>query len=513
MKKNFNIRNKEISTISLSSKVAKNKGKNPNGNYASIGKITWTHRQPSERKPYSINVASSLVAIFDGLILLGTGAFIYWYYVGLGIPIFWNYSFVIILVTITVIIGLTLSDLYSGSTIFSPRPDLHKILGVWVMIFMLFLTIGVGLKVSEQFSRVWCFSWFLSSALLICLERYLCSLLVRRWAKAGRLSRKLVIVGSGEQAKRFLAQLKSEKEPWISLVGVFDDRKGRVGPSFMGLPFLGNLDDLMDYTRKNHVDDIVVTLPWSADKRLLEIIRRLEELPVTVSLCSDLAGIISLRPSFSSIGGVPMLCVVNKPLKGWGYFLKEVEDKFLGIFFMVILSPLLLFIALAIKLESDGPVLFRQKRHGFNNKEFMVTKFRSMYHRRPPEDGVPQAKRNDSRVTRVGAFLRRTSLDELPQLMNVIVGTMSVVGPRPHAVEHNEEYCKFINSYFARHRVKPGITGWAQVNGLRGETQLPAKMKARYDYDVHYIENWSVLFDIKILIMTVFVVASQKNAY
>jgi Undecaprenyl-phosphate glucose phosphotransferase len=487
-----------------------------------LGKATATLKRKPEKSDlglerkgvaYSMNIASSLVAVSDALVLLGTGVFICWYYLGFANPIFWDYCLVMVLVTTAVIFVLAQSDLYSGCAVFNPKIHFYKILGVWAVTFMVFLAVAFGLKVSEQFSRVWCFSWFVSSAFLICLERYLCFLLVQRWARAGLLSRKLVIVGAGEQARRFLTQLKNQNEPWISLGGVFDDRKKRIGPSFMGLPVLGNMNDLMDYVRKNRVDDIVITLPWSADKRLLEIIRRLEELPVTVSLCSDLAGFMSLRPSFSSMGGVPMLGVVNKPMNGWGYFLKGVEDKVLGSLLLLILSPVMLLIALAIKLESDGPVLFRQKRHGFNNKEFLVTKFRSMYHGRPPEKGAQQATRNDPRVTRVGAFLRRTSLDELPQLLNVMAGTMSVVGPRPHPIELNEEYCKTINSYFARHRVKPGITGWAQVNGLRGETEDPQKMQARYDYDVHYIENWSVLLDLKILVMTVFVVLSQENAY
>ena len=462
----------------------------------------------------SLKFLSALIVLSDLLILLVTGFFICWFYVGKGFPLFGNYSLAIIIVTTTVILAFSQADLYSGKAIFNPRVYLQKMLGIWAVTFMVFLAIVIGLKVSVQFSRVWFFAWFFSSALLICVGRLICSFLIRRWSRAGGFSRKLVIVGSGEQAKRFLTQLNYVKEPWISLVGVFDDRKERIGVSFMDLPVLGNLDDLMYYSRKNRVDDIVVTLPWSADKRLLEIIRRLEELPVTVSLCSDLAGFLSLRPKFSSMGGVPMLGVVNKPLNGWNYFLKEVEDKFLALLFLFIFSPLLLLIALAIKFESNGPVIFRQKRYGFNNKEFSVFKFRSMYHQRSPEKGVPQAKRSDPRVTWVGAFIRRTSLDELPQLINVLNGTMSIVGPRPHAVAHNEEYSKVIGGYFARHRVKPGITGWAQVNGFRGETNTPDIMKARVQHDIEYIDNWSLMFDVIILFMTIpILVYGHKNAY
>jgi len=465
------------------------------------------------KKSHSMEMAEGIVAITDLLILLSAGCAICWSYVGWDNANFKFYALGIIIPALMVVVVFKKMGLYQIASLSSPMSIFPKIIGILAVIFLVFMAIAFSLKVSEHFSRVWCFSWFLSSSLLVCLGRYLYSFLFWRWARSGRFSKKLVIVGSGDQAKRFLAQLKGRKEPWINLAGIFDDRNKRIGLSFMGLPVLGNLDDLMDYSRKNRVDDIVVTLPWSAGKRILEIVRRLEELPITVSLCSDLAGFMSLRPSFSSMGGVPMLNVVNKPLNGWSYALKGIEDKLLGLFLLIMALPLTLVIALAIKLESDGPVLFRQKRHGFNNKEFFIFKFRTMLHGRQPEEGVPQAKLNDSRVTRVGAFLRRTSLDELPQLLNVMGGTMSLAGPRPHAVEHNEKYCKIINSYFSRHRVKPGITGWAQVNGFRGESQTPEKIQSRYDYDVHYIENWSLMLDIRILMMTVSSVISQENAY
>ena len=210
---------------------------------------------------------------------------------------------------------------------------------------------------------------------------------------------------------------------------------------------------------------------------------------------------------------MPCLSVFEKPISDWNYVLKLIEDKLLGSIILLLNLPLLGIIALAIKLDSPGPVLFKQNRYGFNNELFEVFKFRTMFVDRPPEEGVPQATRNDPRVTRVGNFLRRTSLDELPQLFNVIMGTMSLVGPRPHAVEHNEQYDSLIQGYSARHRVKPGITGWAQVNGSRGETDTTEKMLERVRYDVFYIENWSLFLDIRILIMTLFVALSQKNAY
>ena len=208
-----------------------------------------------------------------------------------------------------------------------------------------------------------------------------------------------------------------------------------------------------------------------------------------------------------------MLDVVAEPLAGWKFVVKALEDRILSAILLILVAPLMLVISVAIKLESTGPVLFRQGRYGFNNEVFPVYKFRTMRHDRPPEEGAPQARRDDPRVTRVGAFLRRASLDELPQLFNVLQGTMSLVGPRPHPVPLTEEYAAIIDGYFRRHRVKPGITGWAQVNGLRGETEIPEKMEARVEYDIYYIENWSLLFDLQILGMTVYAVCSLKSAY
>ena len=202
-----------------------------------------------------------------------------------------------------------------------------------------------------------------------------------------------------------------------------------------------------------------------------------------------------------------------KPLSGWRTVSKFIEDRVLATVLVVVASPLLLFIAAAIKLDSKGPVLFRQARFGFNNQVITVLKFRTMFHGRPPEKGVPQAKQDDPRVTRVGRILRHTSMDELPQIFNVLQGKMSLVGPRPHAVEHNEHYAAIIGGYFGRHKVKPGITGWAQINGLRGETETPDKMEARVKHDVYYIDHWSLLFDLYILAMTPYILLTNRNIY
>ena len=243
------------------------------------------------------------------------------------------------------------------------------------------------------------------------------------------------------------------------------------------------------------------------------MVGKLQTVAADVKLCPEEISLELPHLGYGEVAGIPMLKLSERPLSGWNVFAKALEDRILGMTILIGLSPLLLAIAAAIKLTSRGPVLFTQKRYGFNNNEFTVLKFRTM-HDAPEADGtVTQASRNDSRITPVGRFLRRTSLDELPQLINVIRGEMSLVGPRPHAVAHNEEYAAVINEYLSRHRVKPGITGWAQVNGFRGETATLDLMRQRVQHDLYYIENWSVLFDLRILVMTLFVGFVHRNAY
>ena len=259
---------------------------------------------------------------------------------------------------------------------------------------------------------------------------------------------------------------------------------------------------------------MIVALPWSAEQRILELLQQLRQVAVDVQLCPEAIGFRMVDRPVIHLGGVPMLAVFDRPLNGWNYVAKAIEDRVLAALILLLIWPLMVLIAIAVKLDSDGPVLFRQKRYGFNNNEIEVLKFRTMYHDAGGgERDVRQATRADSRVTRIGGLLRRTSLDELPQFFNVLEGSMSIVGPRPHAVTHNVKYAGMIQHYYGRHRVKPGITGWVQVNGLRGETDTPDKIEKRVAYDLYYIDNWSLLLDLKIIVRTLFVGFVSKNAY
>jgi Undecaprenyl-phosphate glucose phosphotransferase len=375
--------------------------------------------------------------------------------------------------------------------------------------------LAFALKISNQFSRVWAFSSWGIGFSLICIARLCAYYCIHRWAKAGLLTRNIAILGAGEHGRRLVQEIQRLDEPWNTVVGVFDDRSTRTLTGTVGYSVMGTVEDLCSFERDNRVDEIIVSLPWRAHDRLLGIIERIRELPVRVRIGPDFIGFRLSRRGFrcSTFCGAPTLEVVAKPITGWDFVVKLLEDKMIASLLIVLFLPLMALIAALIKLDSRGPVLFRQNRYGFNNQVFPMLKFRTMYHHPGAEQDVPQAQRDDPRVTRTGRWLRRTSLDELPQLFNVIQGTMSLVGPRPHAVPHNEQYAAIIHGYYARHRTKPGVTGWAQVKGFRGETEIPEKMKTRVELDIYYVEHWSLLFDLQILAMTPFAVFTRRNAY
>jgi Undecaprenyl-phosphate glucose phosphotransferase len=289
-----------------------------------------------------------------------------------------------------------------------------------------------------------------------------------------------------------------------------------LNPRLADYRFGGDLEALVQEARSGAIDDVVVALPWSEDERVMAIVSKLRELPVNVYLASDLIG---FRTEFRSppghFGALPVVQLVGRPMSGWDSVIKSLEDYVLASILVVASSPLLLAIAVAIKLDSRGPVLFRQKRLGFNNQVIDVYKFRSMHAEAGHAAHAAKTRQatRDPRVTRVGGFLRRWSLDELPQLFNVLNGTMSLVGPRPHALDHNEDFARQIRGYFARHRVKPGITGLAQVRGYRGATDTPEKLEGRVRNDIFYVDNWSLSFDVQILLRTFVICLVGKNAY
>ncbi len=404
--------------------------------------------------------------------------------------------------------------LYSINAIMRPVSRADDVLIALGTTFLFFFSIILSLDVTEGYSLA-SVSLAAASSFGAALVWRICACqALSRLSKAGLIGRSMAVLGAGEQGRRFLRWMRGTNPYFINVVGVFAAGEGPGPRAVEGHALLGDVETLFSFARAGRIDDVVIALPWNADETLTAAVEQLKELPINVYLATDLAGFeLAFRPAVGHLNALPMFEVVQRPISGWSSALKLAEDYVIAAIALVLLAPLMAVIALAIRLDTPGPVLFRQKRLGFNNEEFEVLKFRSMRHRAAPEARVAQATRGDPRVTRVGRVIRATSLDELPQLLNVLNGSMSLVGPRPHALDHNEEYGRAIRGYFARHKVKPGITGWAQVNGLRGETDTLEKMEKRITYDIYYAENWSLFFDIRILVMTVLVVFLQKNAY
>ncbi len=346
--------------------------------------------------------------------------------------------------------------------------------------------------------------WFFWTALILIAQRALVAAYVAHLEHCGALSEMIAVVGAGPLADNLVDYFAKADDSTVSIIGIFDDRKLR-GVQITNYP-IGTLDDLLELGRNKRVDRVIITLPWSADDRILQLVRKLKSLAVDILLCPDRIGFNLPRRAVDGIGGLPLLCVASKPLARWNSLLKRIEDLLLGGLILVLMSPVMLMVAIAIRLESPGPILFRQRRFGFNNSEIEVFKFRSMRHAEADPTGAAQTRRDDERVTRVGKFIRRFSLDEVPQLLNVMRGEMSLVGPRPHPVgmRTGEQLGhEIVEDYAHRHRVKPGITGWAQVNGYRGATHTPEQLRMRVVYDLHYIEHWTLLFDLRILAVTI----------
>lgn len=352
-------------------------------------------------------------------------------------------------------------------------------------------------------------------AIAMCLVRLGVHSLLISAAEHGSIARNIAVVGAGKSGQRLIAALRETREPWTRIIGIFDDRKVRLQQDKDALPVTGTVNDLITFARDNRVDEILVALPWSAEARLLGILEQLKVIPCNVRMAPDGISHHFRDTGFASVDGVPVYNIFRKPISESGALLKRLEDLIFGITILVMISPVMLLCAIAIKLDSKGPVLFRQNRYGYNNKLISVFKFRTMYHEKRDENCEIQTTKDDPRITRIGGFLRRTSLDELPQLFNVISGEMSLVGPRPHAINTKAAgrlFEEIVHEYAARHKVKPGITGWAQVLGWRGETDTEEKIRRRVECDLYYMEHWSLFLDIEILFRTLGVIRGE-NVY
>ncbi|MHB8474451.1 MAG: exopolysaccharide biosynthesis polyprenyl glycosylphosphotransferase [Sulfuricaulis sp.] len=378
------------------------------------------------------------------------------------------------------------------------------------------LALGGISQALNSFPHDWLVTWFATSLLLTSLTRVLMARYVRRLQHQGVLTEVIAVVGAGPVADRLVQALRQTRPETIELLGIFDDKI--IGATPSTIKPHGTLAQLLELGKTRKIDWILLTLPPTAEQRLLSMVQRLKALSVPIGLCPQHVGLTVPYRTIDYVGdNVPVSLLADRPIKRWAAVMKGGEDFLIGGIATLLLLPVLAIIALAIKLDSPGPVIFKQRRHAFNNHEFDIYKFRTMrLNAAAAVENLRQTSRHDDRVTRVGRFLRVSSLDELPQLFNVLKGDMSLVGPRPHAVNMRTEDRlghEITDIYVHRHRVKPGITGWSQVNGSRGAVDTTDQLHRRVELDLHYIENWSVLLDLKILALTCREVLKRTNAY
>ncbi len=437
---------------------------------------------------------------------------------GPGISVTGVYAAAIVCVCITCTFVFQAINVYNIQAFNTPIRQTPKIWLGLTMVFAVFITSIFFLKAGDGFSRVWLASWYILGLLFLLFFRFAFAAILQQWCREGRIYRRAVIVGGGEEGIDVIQALKSNDNTDIRICGIFDERNDdRVPAIIEGYPKLGNYDELVDFGRQARIDLLIITLPLSAESRLMSVLKKLWVLPVDVRLAAHTTKLRFRPRAYSYIGNVPFIDIFDKPLADWDFVLKWIFDKVIAVAALIGLSPVLLITALAVKFTSKGPVLFRQKRYGFNNELIEIYKFRSMYTDQTDVNASKLVTKDDPRVTPLGRFIRRSSLDELPQLFNVLKGELSLVGPRPHALQAkaaSQHYHDVVDGYFARHRVKPGITGWAQIHGWRGETDTEEKIQKRVEHDLYYIENWSIFLDLYILIKTPFsLLFKNKNAY
>jgi putative colanic acid biosynthesis UDP-glucose lipid carrier transferase len=398
--------------------------------------------------------------------------------------------------------------------------ELWAVTLAWCAVLTTLTLIMFLLKRGGEFSRGWFVIWAVLGWLGLILERAALRGLLQVLRRRGYNIRRIVIVHNNSFGMRVAHGLATASWTGLQVAAMFcttDAPREHADDEAADWPastacFAG-LATLAGYVQREHIDQVWIVMPLKDEESIRSVLHELRHSPVPVRYVPDLSGLHLLNQSLTEVAGFPVVELANPSEDGVNGLLKLIEDRLLSALILLLISPLLLAIAVGVKLSSSGPVLFRQKRLGLNGEEITVLKFRSMRVHAEATGKVTQATKNDARVTPFGAFLRRTSLDELPQFFNVLCGEMSIVGPRPHALAHNEQYKELIERYMLRHLMKPGITGWAQVNGFRGETDTLEKMEKRVEYDLYYIENWSLWFDLRIIALTIVRGFRDGNAY
>lgn len=454
--------------------------------------------------------SSALYRIVDGVVIIASLIFISSIYLGTISKVYIVSGF---LSALLFVFFAEQSGLYRYNGVFAQRHELKNILGVWMQTLLVLLLFAFFTKWTEIHSRVVVTAWMVATPLTLITCRLAGNQMLRSHYKKYQYKQKAIIVGVSNAGIRLAKDMMADKSSNLEFVGFYDDREPKRLPA-EGLikPILGSISDSVNKAKNREVRHVYIALPMGEVKRVKDVVNMFSDTTARVYLIPDIYTYELMQARWRTIGNSPTISVQDTPFYGLASVVKRMEDIVLGALITLMISPVLLFVAIGVKLSSPGPIIFKQLRYGLDGQAIEVWKFRSM---RATDNGavVKQATKNDPRVTEFGAFIRRTSLDELPQFINVIQGRMSIVGPRPHAVAHNEEYRTIVDKYMLRHKVKPGITGLAQVNGYRGETDTLDKMEKRVEYDLRYIQNWSLTLDIKVIFLTIFKGFVGKTAY
>ena len=423
-----------------------------------------------------------------------------------------HYLAMAIIIFLLSFIILKETDLFESENSADAHAQGSNLLIYWAVMIFALVFIGYITGTTDLFDVTVLYIWAVVTPILILAANFIFRTLLLLSLKFAKNQRKVVIVGANKESHKLAENILCNVMYGLNLVGYFDDRSEERTSVPMGVPYLGTMDKLQDYVKINSIDIIYITLPVSKQQRVLDLLDRLHDTTASIYFTPDIFVYELIQARMDNIGDIPLVALCETPFSGLNGVLKRLSDILFSAFILVLISPILLVLAIAVKLTSKGPVFFAQKRYGLDGEEIVVYKYRSMT---VCDDGdnIKQATRNDSRVTKLGAILRRYSLDELPQFINVLQGRMSVVGPRPHAVAHNEMYRGMIKGYMMRHKVKPGITGWAQVNGYRGETDTVEKMQKRIEYDLDYLRNWSLGLDAIIILNTIVAVFKTEDTY
>lgn len=468
--------------------------------------------------PYSQVVIGGLVRLADLCLISAAGLLLGFAHLGGLASPGWDYAVASVAVAFASVVSFQAVRLYDIHNLRMPLTSVVKTAAAWSAVLLLCAIAAIVFAPSDATTRLWLSLLFPAGLGLLIVSRVVLSRLVQLWMLQGRLTRRTVIVGADGNGQALITLLKSQPDTGIDVLGVFDDRNDdRSLQACAGVPKLGKVADIVEFARRTRLDLVLFALPISAETRILNMLKQLWVLPVDIRLSAH-SNSLQFRPrAYAYLGNVPTIHIGEQPIQDWDLVTKWLFDRIVGGLMLLLISPILALIAIAIKLDSPGPVLFRQKRFGFNNDRVDVFKFRSLYHDQADPLAAKSVTKGDKRVTRVGRFIRRSSLDELPQLFNVVfAGNLSLVGPRPHAVQQKLEsrmLDEAVDGYFARHRVKPGITGWAQINGWRGELDTAEKIQKRVEFDLAYIENWSLLFDVYILAKTPLALLKPEGAY